>query len=136
MKVFLTKSFSQDFTSPVHQSTFVGDFKDWLQEDRPCSYARFGRCWQTKVPTGHDFDTLWHLHLAPEDDFARWKLKLNSRTENVRCDRKSDNLLFFTEYNNEFLLIKMSNHAIMQPPMDQLNALCALSDAWVKMRNK
>jgi hypothetical protein len=112
MRVFLSKRLSQDFPTALAQEKFVADFKKWQSEGRPCSFRRFGKCVTTTVPIGHDFDHLWHVHLIPEDteDLERWQLKLMSRSDSARCSRSSDSLMFFAEYNGNFLLIRKTDH--------------------------
>jgi hypothetical protein len=127
VRVFRAKAF-------VASTTFTADFKAWKLAADPCSFMRFGKDVKTSVPFGHDFDALWHVHLTPEDDvdLERWERHFRSVAHNLRCKRTSDTLLYYAEYNSDFLLLTVDNHGIMSPPLDELHALCDSADAWVK----
>lgn len=136
MAVTLTKHFAADFASDAQKDKFVESFKAWKKAADPCSTHRFGKNVTTAVPIGHDFDHLWHVHLVPEDEDARerWWFKYTSKTTHVRCNRESDSLLFYVEYKGDFLLIRKTDHGLMRPPKEKLDAVCAIADRWVSSK--
>jgi hypothetical protein len=131
VRVFLSKAIASDFASQAMQDKFVAAFKAWKNADDPCSKQTFGKNVTTKVPIGHDFDHLWHVHLLPEDEEARerWWVKFMSKTDNLRCNRESDTLLYYAQYKDAFLLLRRTSHDLMRA--HNLEAVCTIADKWV-----
>ena len=140
MKIAISKKLQRTFISDKQEQKFIADFRAWKSSADPCSFKRFGKDVATAIPVGHDFDKLMHVHLAPlnqlgqaddEESYQRWCDAFASKTQNIRCNRQSDLLLYYATYQGDYYLIMVDNHGVMKPPLDRLNDICALADRWV-----
>jgi hypothetical protein len=138
LAVTLFKDFSAAFPSPAAKDKFIDRFKAWKAASDPCSFREFGRDVSTKVPVGHHFDKLMHVHLIPlddEDSLQTWEWRFKSKTFNLRCDRTSDRLLIYAAHQSNYLLIGFFQHSTAFTP-NQIMVLCDIADRWVQSRKK
>lgn len=136
MRVFTPAVFKADFASPTAMAEFVQRFKDWKTFSDSCGFLLFGKDVSTKISQGHDFDKLMHVHLLPDKEpgTSQWVSAMRSKTANQRCNRQSDNLLFYAVYKGNFLLLRRSDHALMGGS-SKLEPLCDIADRRVASLN-
>lgn len=141
MNIYITKDLHDHLEQKdgISSKDFKRWFLEWKQSKDACSSMEFGKDVTTDVPpcenaVGWSFDKLWHVHLAPNGpigDIKRWNNKAISETQNIKCNRSSDRLLFYVRHNDNYMLLMISDHAQMTP-RTRLRGLCDSAERAVK----
>ena len=141
MKVAMSKRFIGAFAKEAAALGFVKELKEWKSAGDPCSFLTFGKDVRTKVPIGHDFDYLNHVHLMPPDNnkipedvlrVNRWLNNYYASSTSQRCNRSSDLILYYAGYKEDIILLAVDTHAAMSA--SGVSIMCELADKWTRAK--